>query len=58
MHDETPSAARDDSVFAKDRLPREQNSSLMATVVSTALVHCGGIFTEPHLSLAALPAFT
>jgi hypothetical protein len=29
----------------------------MAIVVSTPLVHCGGIFTKLHLSLAALQAF-
>jgi hypothetical protein len=32
------------------------NSSSIVKVVSTALVHCGGIFTELHLSLAALQA--
>lgn len=46
------------SVSTADKETRKQSYSHMAMVVSTALVHCGGIFTEPHLSLAALPAFT
>jgi len=40
------------------RYTRERNSSHLAMIVSTALVHCGGIFTELHLSLVALKAFT
>lgn len=57
MHDETDSTASDDSMSLADMLARVQSSSHMAMIVSTTLVHCGGIFTEPPLSLAALLAF-